>query len=163
MSYINTKIYLVVVGSCCLCLLSSCCIQCNMGPVQQFFKGFWKLKEIQQTDGKIIKSISDQYFYNEWYGDVNPGKPTPLAKDSIVFYTNKIPVKATAVTKIIESNDKQQKVVSLLDDGTFISIQFFSDQIATNVYLEIIRANTLDSLSKSPIERYKPVDVKRVW
>ncbi len=86
-----------------------------------------------------------------------------MAKDSIIFYNDKIPVKATAVTKTIETNDKQKKAVSLLDDGTFISIQVFSDQMATNVYLEIIRANTLDSLSKSPIERYKPINTTRVW
>ncbi len=140
---------------CFLSLLDSCCIQCNTGPIQQFFHGFWKLTETQQTDGKIIKSTLNQYFYNGLEG-------APV-KDSVIFYNDKIPTKATARTKIVESNDKQRRAVSLLDDGSFISIQFFSDQMATDVYLEIIRANTLDSLSKSPLERYKPIGVKRVW
>ncbi len=140
--------------------LSSCDKNYGLqGPFEYLFNGFWKQKEIQDTNGKISPSLKNYYFFNE----ANSNAPNVVIRDSVVFYIDKTPIMATAIAENIERSQKYRKKIALLDDGSFISIQFFSDQMAIDVYLEIIRANTLDSLSKSPIERYKPIGVKRVW
>jgi hypothetical protein len=140
--------------------LSSCDDDYGLhGPFEYLLNGFWKQKEIQDTNGKISSSLKNHYFFNE----ASSNDPNVAIRDSIIFYTDKVPTMATAMAKSIERSQKYRKKIALLDDGSFISIQFFSDQMATDVYLEIIRANTLDSLSKSPIERYKPIGQTRVW
>jgi hypothetical protein len=45
-----------------LTLLSNCDIQGNLGPFEQDFSGFWKLKEIKQPDGKIIVANINIFF-----------------------------------------------------------------------------------------------------
>ena len=85
-----------------ICVLSSfsCEKKENFGLFESSFSGFWKLKEIQQVDGKIILSSTNNYFYNEWYGDVSISSTT--GKDSLIFYVEKSPKLSTAIKNRIE-------------------------------------------------------------
>jgi hypothetical protein len=148
----------------CIFLIATICAceeKENFGPFESSFSGFWKLKETQSINGKITPSSSNSYFFNEWYGDVS--KFSTMGKDSIIFYLEKNPKTVTAIKERIERDVDLKKAVSSLDNGQYISMQFFSDQMATNVYLEIRIANEKEELSKSEIQRYTPVATTRKW
>ncbi len=157
------KSYSFVIFICLFSLLWNCDIQGNLGPFEQDFSGFWKLKEIKQPDGKIITVSNNKYFFREWHGSISSTSPVPISKDSIFLYTERIPVMATAIKRKIERDEKNRKAISELDNGQYISIQSFYDQMMTDVYVEIRIANSLEELSKSNIERYKPFNTTRVW
>jgi hypothetical protein len=144
-------------------VLWSCEIQGNLGPFEQDYSGFWKLKETRQPDGKIIVANANKFFFREWHGSVSPTSPVPISKDSIFLYTECIPVMATAIKRKIERDEKNRKAISELDNGQYISIQSFYDQMMTDVYLEVRIANSLEDLSKSNIERYNILSTRREW
>ena len=149
-------LYIFFIATMCACEEKE-----NFGPFESSFSGFWKLKETQSTSGKITPSSSNTYFFNEWYGDVS--KTSTVGKDSIIFYEEKSPKTVTAIKERIERNVNLKKAVSSLDNGQYISMQFFTDQMATNVYLEIRIANKKEELSDSEIQRYIPVATTRKW
>ncbi|TAE35174.1 MAG: hypothetical protein EAZ50_14165 [Runella slithyformis] len=149
-------LYIFFIATMCACEKKE-----NFGPFESSFSGFWKLKETQSTNGKITPSSSNIYFFREWYGDVS--KYSTTGKDSIIFYVEKSPKTATAIKEHIERNVKLKKAVSSLDNGQYISIQSFADQMCTNVYLEIRIANEKEELSASEIQRYIPVGTTRKW
>lgn len=146
-----------------ICVLSSfsCEKKENFGPFESSFSGFWKLKEIQQVDGKIILSSTNNYFYNEWYGDVSISSTT--GKDSLIFYVEKSPKLSTAIKNRIERDVSTSKAISSLDNGKFISIQSFTNLRGSDNYLEIKIADTKEDISKSDIQRYVLISPTRQW
>ena len=133
----------------------------NVGPFESDFSGFWKLKETQNTNGKIDIPTTNQYFYREWYGSI--GQYTTEGRDSIIFYNERVPVQKTAIITRIERNIKARKAISLLYDNTYISLQFISNGTSSNSYLEVRRAKDIDKLNESPVEKYNRISMTREW
>ncbi len=135
----------------------------NVGPFESDFSGFWKLKETQNTNGKIDIPTTNQYFYREWYGSI--GQYTTEGRDSIIFYNERVPVQKTAIITRVERNIKARKATSLLYDGTYISLQLIlvNNGSLSDSYLEIRRAKDIDKLNESPTEKYTVVSRVREW
>ena len=133
----------------------------NVGPFESDFSGFWKLKETQNTNGKIDIPTTNQYFYREWYGSI--GQYTTEGRDSIIFYNERVPVQKTAIITRVERNIKIRKAISLLYDNTYISLQFISNGTSSNSYLEVRRAKDIDKLNESPVEKYNRISMTREW